>query len=195
MCNFFLFVLNKKSCVSADIRFLFKILCSPTYNVSLEQILVGDNVSDVSFSAIFDSGTSFTYLNDPAYTVISKSVSSLNNLLIEYVSNQLLITYSYVGLSFSSIPRPKRSGIPLILGSLLSIATNWGHFNLGTQNWLILVGFFFWTFKDWLSLTCSLNQTSFEIPSLNFTMQGGKQFSVTDPIVQLSIEVMFHFHL
>ncbi|KAI8549968.1 hypothetical protein RHMOL_Rhmol06G0066900 [Rhododendron molle] len=32
----------------------------------MTQVSVGDNVIDISFSAIFDSGTSFTYLNDPA---------------------------------------------------------------------------------------------------------------------------------
>ncbi|KAG5557752.1 hypothetical protein RHGRI_007866 [Rhododendron griersonianum] len=32
----------------------------------MTQVSVGDNVTDISFNAIFDSGTSFTYLNDPA---------------------------------------------------------------------------------------------------------------------------------
>ncbi|XP_052190275.1 aspartyl protease family protein 1-like [Diospyros lotus] len=103
----------------------------PTYNVSLEQILVGDNVSDVSFSAIFDSGTSFTYLNDPAYKVISESFNSQAKEKRHPSDSRLPFEYCY---------------------------------------------------------ELSLNQTIFEIPSLNFTMQGGKQFFVTDPIVQLSIE-------
>ena len=37
---------------------------------------VGGTSADLNFDAIFDSGTSFTYLNDPAYTFISESVSS-----------------------------------------------------------------------------------------------------------------------
>ncbi|KAK8673125.1 hypothetical protein V6N13_111480 [Hibiscus sabdariffa] len=45
----------------------------PTYNVSVTQIKVGGNAGDLEFNAIFDSGTSFTYLNDPAYTLISES--------------------------------------------------------------------------------------------------------------------------
>ena len=53
---------------------------SPTYNVSITQINVGGNAGDLDFYAIFDSGTSFTYLNDPAYTLISESVSSLNHI-------------------------------------------------------------------------------------------------------------------
>ncbi|KAE8668913.1 putative Pre-rRNA-processing protein ESF1 [Hibiscus syriacus] len=49
----------------------------PTYNVSLTQINVGGNTADLEFNAIFDSGTSFTYLNDPAYTLISESFNNL----------------------------------------------------------------------------------------------------------------------
>ncbi|XP_021908114.1 aspartyl protease family protein 1 [Carica papaya] len=49
----------------------------PAYNVSISQISVGGNVADLEFSAIFDSGTSFTYLNDPAYTLISESFNTL----------------------------------------------------------------------------------------------------------------------
>ncbi|KAK3037142.1 hypothetical protein RJ639_031029 [Escallonia herrerae] len=48
----------------------------PTYNISLTQISVGDNVTNVEFTAIFDSGTSFTYLNDPAYSIITESFNS-----------------------------------------------------------------------------------------------------------------------
>ncbi|GAA0154216.1 aspartic protease [Lithospermum erythrorhizon] len=48
----------------------------PTYNVSLAKILVGSKIADINFSAIFDSGTSFTYLNDPAYTVITENFNS-----------------------------------------------------------------------------------------------------------------------
>ncbi|KAK4262035.1 hypothetical protein QN277_027648 [Acacia crassicarpa] len=48
----------------------------PTYNISITQIIVGGIAADVEFNAIFDSGTSFTYLNDPAYTQITTSFSS-----------------------------------------------------------------------------------------------------------------------
>ncbi|KAF5753069.1 hypothetical protein HS088_TW01G00987 [Tripterygium wilfordii] len=48
----------------------------PTYNVSITQINMNGTVTDLDFSAIFDSGTSFTYLNDPAYTHISESFDS-----------------------------------------------------------------------------------------------------------------------
>lgn len=49
--------------------------CSQTYNISLTGITVGNKNVDVDFTAIFDSGTSFTYLNDPAYKVITENVS------------------------------------------------------------------------------------------------------------------------
>nr|KYP66627.1 Aspartic proteinase-like protein 1 [Cajanus cajan] len=52
----------------------------PTYNITVTQIIVGENVADVGFHAIFDSGTSFTYLNDPAYTQIANSFNSVVKL-------------------------------------------------------------------------------------------------------------------
>ncbi|KAK6118573.1 hypothetical protein DH2020_047686 [Rehmannia glutinosa] len=45
----------------------------PTYNITVTQVAVENNVTDIEFTAIFDSGTSFTYLNDPAYSVIVES--------------------------------------------------------------------------------------------------------------------------
>ncbi|EEF28342.1 aspartyl protease family protein 1 [Ricinus communis] len=65
----------------------------PTYNVSITKINVGGRDADLEFSAIFDSGTSFTYLNDPAYTLISESFnigakekrySSISDIPFEY---------------------------------------------------------------------------------------------------------------
>ncbi|KAK3142949.1 hypothetical protein QOZ80_4BG0354850 [Eleusine coracana subsp. coracana] len=45
----------------------------PTYVISISRITVGNNPMDLEFSTIFDTGTSFTYLADPAYTYISQS--------------------------------------------------------------------------------------------------------------------------
>ncbi|XP_042508345.1 aspartyl protease family protein 1-like [Macadamia integrifolia] len=45
----------------------------PMYNISVTQMRVGTSLIDTDFSALFDSGTSFTYLVDPAYTRISKN--------------------------------------------------------------------------------------------------------------------------
>lgn len=77
------FVCDQKSCPCTDNFILFwNFLVSPTYNVSMTQVSVGDNVTDISFGAIFDTGTSFTYLNDPAYSAISESVSSSNKEIV-----------------------------------------------------------------------------------------------------------------
>lgn len=67
------------SCCFTDLCVL-KLLNSPTYNITITQVSVGGNAANFEFSAIFDSGTSFTYLNDPAYTQISETVSSLSYL-------------------------------------------------------------------------------------------------------------------
>ncbi|CAN4083480.1 unnamed protein product [Withania somnifera] len=48
----------------------------PTYNISLTGITVGSKITDLDITAIFDSGTSFTYLNDPAYKVITENFDS-----------------------------------------------------------------------------------------------------------------------
>ncbi|KAL7126404.1 hypothetical protein ABFS83_14G184700 [Erythranthe nasuta] len=48
----------------------------PTYNVTVTNIVVGKNVTGVEFSAIFDTGTSFAYLNDPAYSIIVQGFDS-----------------------------------------------------------------------------------------------------------------------
>uniref|UniRef100_M0ZYI9 Aspartic proteinase nepenthesin-1 n=1 Tax=Solanum tuberosum TaxID=4113 RepID=M0ZYI9_SOLTU len=48
----------------------------PTYNISLTGITVGSKITDFDFRAIFDSSTSFTYLNDPVYKVITENFDS-----------------------------------------------------------------------------------------------------------------------
>lgn len=53
-------------------------VCSPTYNISIIGVRVGRSLIDAPFHAIFDSGTSFTYLTDPIYTTVSESVSIEN---------------------------------------------------------------------------------------------------------------------
>ncbi|KAL0904173.1 hypothetical protein M5K25_026247 [Dendrobium thyrsiflorum] len=46
------------------------------YNISITGIEVGRSSSDVSFSALVDSGTSFTTLADPAYTKLSENFNT-----------------------------------------------------------------------------------------------------------------------
>jgi hypothetical protein len=49
--------------------------CSPYYNISITGAMVGSKSINAEFSAIVDSGTSFTALSDPMYTEITSSVS------------------------------------------------------------------------------------------------------------------------
>jgi len=67
-----------------------ELVISPTYNISITQITVGRNSSDLGLNVIFDSGTSFTSLTDPAYTFISESVSALNNVFHDIVGSSIL---------------------------------------------------------------------------------------------------------
>lgn len=55
--------------------------CSPSYNVTSTGFRVGTSLIDADFTALFDSGTSFTYLVDPLYTMLSQSVSMRNHLI------------------------------------------------------------------------------------------------------------------
>ncbi|KAK4843227.1 hypothetical protein QYF36_005551 [Acer negundo] len=48
----------------------------PTYNITITQIRVGTTLIDVDFTALFDSGTSFTYLVDPTYTRVTENFHS-----------------------------------------------------------------------------------------------------------------------
>ncbi|KAJ6305133.1 hypothetical protein OIU78_020638 [Salix suchowensis] len=54
-----------------------KLVTSSLYNISIAQTIIGGQAGDLVYSAIFDSGTSFTYLNDPAYTLIAESFNKL----------------------------------------------------------------------------------------------------------------------
>ncbi|KAI4375434.1 hypothetical protein MLD38_013299 [Melastoma candidum] len=48
----------------------------PSYNVTIYQIRVGTTLMDLNITSIFDSGTSFTYLTEPAYRSLSESFDS-----------------------------------------------------------------------------------------------------------------------
>ncbi|XP_010531119.1 PREDICTED: aspartyl protease family protein 1 [Tarenaya hassleriana] len=48
----------------------------PNYNVTVARVRVGTSLIDAEFTALFDTGTSFTYLVDPMYTRVSASFHS-----------------------------------------------------------------------------------------------------------------------
>ncbi|KAM4118489.1 hypothetical protein ACB094_02G207200 [Castanea mollissima] len=68
---------------------------SPSYNISITQINVGVNVSKMEFTAIFDSGTSFTHITDPAYTFISKTFNSKVTEKRHSSNSQMPFEYCY----------------------------------------------------------------------------------------------------
>lgn len=67
----------------------------PTYNITVTQIIVEGNAANLEFHAIFDSGTSFTYLNDPAYTQITSSFDSVINLQRHSSSSSEELPFEY----------------------------------------------------------------------------------------------------
>lgn len=67
----------------------------PTYNISISKINVGVNDSNLAFTAIFDTGTSFTYLNDPAYSFISESFNNQAKNKRYLSSSELPFDYCY----------------------------------------------------------------------------------------------------
>ncbi|XVF59838.1 hypothetical protein PTKIN_Ptkin07bG0307600 [Pterospermum kingtungense] len=48
----------------------------PTYDITITQIRVGTTLISGDFTALFDTGTSFTYLVDPTYTSLAESFHS-----------------------------------------------------------------------------------------------------------------------
>ncbi|XP_057962634.1 aspartyl protease family protein 1-like isoform X1 [Malania oleifera] len=102
----------------------------PTYNVGITQVDVGGNITRTSFSAIFDSGTSFSYLNDPVYTYVTDSFDSQAQEKRHQLDSNIPFDYCY-------------------------------------------------------DLDTSI--VDFRAPSLILTMEGGKQFNVTQPTVLVSL--------
>ncbi|KAL8028851.1 hypothetical protein ABFX02_14G188200 [Erythranthe guttata] len=49
---------------------------NPTYNITVTQITVGNNVTNLQFTANFDSAISYTYFTEPAYSFIVNNFNS-----------------------------------------------------------------------------------------------------------------------
>lgn len=76
--------------------------CSQTYTISLTRITVENKNIDVDFTAIFDTGTSFTYLNDPAYTVITENVSQEKRQIYMWKTAKISINIKFWTHNFKS---------------------------------------------------------------------------------------------
>ncbi|KAJ0098226.1 hypothetical protein Patl1_29162 [Pistacia atlantica] len=89
----------------------------PTYYVTITKIDVGGSASDLEFTAVFDSGTSFTYLNDPVYTQISETFNNLTQgKRFTSETSKLPFDYPYVNLTMKG-GNPYHVNVPIVIVS------------------------------------------------------------------------------
>lgn len=53
---------------------------SPTYAVNVTGVSVGGDIIEIQMLALFDTGTSFTHLLEPAYGLLTKAISALDHV-------------------------------------------------------------------------------------------------------------------
>lgn len=122
-----------------------ELCCSPTYNITVTQIRIGTTLIDSEFTALFDSGTSFTYLVGPSYTRLSESVSSKKCYSLKMLKTNLIYSLSSIKFKVKTLficssthKRRIRDG-HLIQGSLLSIVMIWGKIHVAVLGSFIFV--------------------------------------------------------
>ncbi|EYU37078.1 hypothetical protein MIMGU_mgv1a019366mg, partial [Erythranthe guttata] len=59
----------------------------PTYNITVTKIGVGNNVTDLEFTANFDSSVAYTHITDPAYSFI------VNNVTCESMNSEAIFIF------------------------------------------------------------------------------------------------------
>ncbi|KAL8028857.1 hypothetical protein ABFX02_14G188700 [Erythranthe guttata] len=67
----------------------------PYYNVTVTQISVEKSVTNVEFTAIFDTTSSFVYLSDPAYSIIVEGFDSRITEVRYIPSRRIIFDYCY----------------------------------------------------------------------------------------------------
>ncbi|CAN6205181.1 unnamed protein product [Urochloa humidicola] len=82
---------------------------NPYYNISITGAMVGSKSIDAKFSAIVDSGTSFTALSDPMYTEITSSFNSQVQDKPSQLNSSLPFEFCYSVSSKGSINPPNIS--------------------------------------------------------------------------------------
>ncbi|XP_062184356.1 aspartyl protease family protein 1 isoform X2 [Phragmites australis] len=93
----------------------------PTYAITIYGITVGNNPMDLEFSTIFDTGTSFTYLADPAYTYITQSFHAQVQANRHAVDSRIPFEYCYdLSSGEARIPSPDIS-LRTVSGSLFPV--------------------------------------------------------------------------
>ncbi|EYU37089.1 hypothetical protein MIMGU_mgv1a024952mg, partial [Erythranthe guttata] len=68
---------------------------NPTYNITVTKIAVGNNVTDLRFTANFNSGTAITRLTDPAYSFITNNFNSRITEKPYHYSFDFVLHYCY----------------------------------------------------------------------------------------------------
>lgn len=169
--------------------------CSPTYNVTVTQVRVGTSIIDVDITALFDSGTSFTYLVDSTYRKVSQNVSPWLNFSSSFINfNCLFLTFAFLLLS-SVVPFP----------GTRQTASTWFKNSFWILLWHEVTFFFFFSpcshscyyfslFIDYVSnfSVDSPDSNASLIPSMSLTMKGSTHFKVYDPVIVISTRVSFH---
>ncbi|KAM3298118.1 hypothetical protein ACQJBY_039873 [Aegilops geniculata] len=82
----------------------------PTYNISVTAMSVAGKELAAEFAAVVDSGTSFTYLNDPAYTELATSFNSQVREKRANLSDSIPFEYCYeLGAGQTEVDMPEVS--------------------------------------------------------------------------------------
>uniref|UniRef100_A0A0A9FES7 Peptidase A1 domain-containing protein n=1 Tax=Arundo donax TaxID=35708 RepID=A0A0A9FES7_ARUDO len=93
----------------------------PTYAITIAGITVGNDLMDLEFTTIFDTGTSFTYLADPAYTYITQSFHAQVQAIRHAADSRIPFEYCYdLSSGEARIPIPDIS-LRTVSGSLFTV--------------------------------------------------------------------------
>ncbi|KAL6650464.1 hypothetical protein ACP70R_009389 [Stipagrostis hirtigluma subsp. patula] len=93
----------------------------PTYAITIAGITIGNNPIDLELSTIFDTGTSFTYLADPAYTYITQSFHAQVQANRHAADSRIPFEYCYdLSSSEARIPTPDIS-LKTVSGSMFPV--------------------------------------------------------------------------
>ncbi|KAI3824264.1 hypothetical protein L1987_05715 [Smallanthus sonchifolius] len=85
---------DKGSIDQEETPFIFD-ASNPTYTITATHLRVGDSLINSSFNALFDSGTSFTYLVEPHYTRLTKMFHAQTKVPRRLTDKRIPFEYCY----------------------------------------------------------------------------------------------------
>lgn len=146
-------------------------------------MLVGNSAIDADFSALVDTGTSFTYFIEPIYSQLSKAVSLYNITFttkwsISHTNKFLLCDFP------SSMSRCRINNTQLIQRSHLNIVTLWGQFfhKVLSIDIEVLVRLTY-------DILASCSSGTSNVPTVTLTTSSGSPFPVNYPIIAFPVQV------